>query len=78
MRGAVRSIEQAKLVFPVGETLKVWLAGVREEAAFREALARVAPGLALRALRPSLHDVALRDLALSGSADDGASGLQRH
>ena len=78
LRREVRSIAAVKLVFPVGETLKVWLGAPGEEAAFRASLARLAPGLALRSLRPSLHDIALHDLALGGRDPDGATPERRH
>jgi drug efflux transport system ATP-binding protein len=70
-RREVRALASARLVFPVGETLKVWLGSTAEEAAFRAGLARIAPALTVRPLRPSLHDVALRDLALAEDTGDG-------
>lgn len=77
-RREVRALAPARLVFPVGETLKVWLGDASDEAPFRAAVAHLAPELAVRPLRPSLHDVALRDLALAGGVGDGRTAGQRH
>ncbi|HTR57958.1 MAG TPA: ABC transporter ATP-binding protein [Casimicrobiaceae bacterium] len=77
-RGEVRALAPVELVFPVGETLKVWLADHADEAAFRKAIDDFVPGLASRRLRPSLHDVALRDLALAGDGADGGAAGRRH
>jgi ABC-2 type transport system ATP-binding protein len=77
-RREVRSVARVRLVFPVGETLKVWLETPGDEPAFREALARVAGGLAVRPVRPSLHDVALHDLALQGANNDVEPPERRH
>jgi len=77
-RSAVRALAPVELVFPVGETLKVWLADGTDEAAFRKAIDDLVPGLAPRRLRPSLHDVALRDLALAEGGGDGRAAGQRH
>jgi ABC-2 type transport system ATP-binding protein len=64
-RKDVRAWDSVRLVFPVGETLKVWLGAAGDESTFRAAVARMAPAPAVRPVRPSLHDVALRDLALA-------------
>lgn len=77
-RREVRALAPATLVFPVGETLKVWLANAGDEAGFGAAVTRIAPSLSVHRLRPSLHDVALRDLALTGSMGDGRTAGQRH
>ncbi len=74
-RREVRAFASVRLAFPVGETLKVWLGGAGDEPAFRAAAAALA--LVLRPLRPSLHDVALRDLALSGAVHDARATGQR-
>jgi hypothetical protein len=65
-------------VFPVGETLKVWLGGAADEEPFRAAVASIAPALTVQRLRPSLHDVALRDLAFAEGLNDGRTARQRH
>jgi hypothetical protein len=62
----------------VGETLKVWLGSAADEKPFRAAVASIAPMLAVRPLRPSLHDVALRALALAEGPADGRTARQRH
>ncbi|HTS86680.1 MAG TPA: ABC transporter ATP-binding protein [Usitatibacter sp.] len=77
-RRELRAMDAVKLVFPVGGTLKVWLARPGLEGAFRAAVARIAPALRVRAERPSLHDIALRDLALAGGNDNGSGSLVRH
>ena len=77
-RRDVRALPTVRLVFPVGETLKVWLGSAGDEEAFRIAVAKVAATLSVRPLRPSLHDVALRDLALAEGIDDGRPTRQRH
>ena len=76
-RSDVRALPMVRLVFPVGETLKVWLGNVVDGEAFRTAVAKVAPTLSVRPLRPSLHDVALRDLALAEGIDDRRHARQR-
>jgi ABC-2 type transport system ATP-binding protein len=77
-RGDVRALAPGSLVFPMGQTLKVWLRSATDETTFRAALATITPPLGLRPLRPSLHDVALRDLALAEQAGHGRSAGQRH
>jgi len=77
-RGAVRALPAVRLVFPVGETLKVWLGSAADEAAFRAAVGGIVPALTIRPLRPSLHDVALRDLALAQDTADAGTTGQRH
>jgi hypothetical protein len=70
-RRAVRALPEVQLVFPMGETLKVWLRGDADAGAFRAAIAGLPARFAVRPMRPSLHDVALRDLALSAATADG-------
>ncbi|MGE5667117.1 MAG: hypothetical protein ACM338_02860, partial [Betaproteobacteria bacterium] len=77
-RREVRALPRVELVLPVGATLKVWLGRAGDETPFAAALRAIAPTLGLRPLRPSLHDVALRDLALTGSAEDAGASGQRH
>jgi hypothetical protein len=55
----------------VGETLKVWLASDADAAPFRAAIAGLPASFAVRPLRPSLHDITLRDLALSAGRGNG-------
>jgi ABC-2 type transport system ATP-binding protein len=70
-RHAVRAFPGVQLVFPVGETLKVWLASDANAAPFRAAIAGFPASFAVRQLRPSLHDITLRDLALSAGQGNG-------
>ncbi len=70
-RRAVRALPGVQLVFPMGETLKVWLRGEAGAAPFRAAIAGLHAPFAVRPMRPSLHDVALRDLALSAASAGG-------
>ena len=77
-RSAVRALPAVRHVFPVGETLKVWLGSAADEAPFRAAVGGIAPALTTRPLRPSLHDVALRDLALAEHPADAGTTGQRH
>jgi len=70
-RHAVRELPGVQLVFPVGETLKVWLRGTADATPFRDAVAQLAVPMSAQPLRPSLHDIALRDLALSAERGDG-------
>jgi len=77
-RTNIRALPQVRLVLPMGETLKVWLGGAVDEEAFRAAVASIAPPLTAQRLRPSLHDVALRDLALAEGPGDGRSAKRRH
>jgi len=77
-RRDVRAMDAVKLVFPVGGTLKVWLTRPELESAFRGAVEKLVPALRVSAQRPSLHDIALRDLALAGGNDNGTASLVRH
>jgi ABC-2 type transport system ATP-binding protein len=64
-REALRALEQARFVFPVGPRLNVWLqpgVGVDD---FRHTLRGLFSGLEARPLTPTLHDAAVRDLALA-------------
>jgi drug efflux transport system ATP-binding protein len=70
-RRAVRAFPGVELVFPVGETLRVWLGDSADVEAFRTAIDGLPAAFAVRPLRPSLHDVALRDLALAADRGDG-------
>ena len=77
-RGEARGLPGVELVFPMGETLKVWLADPAGEGALRAAVARLSPALSVVRLRPTLHDVALRDLALSPGSPNAGVGPERH
>jgi ABC-2 type transport system ATP-binding protein len=66
-RRAVAALPGVALVFPVGRRLNVWLEGGRSAERFGEDLRDAAPGLQSETLRPTLHDTALRDLALAAA-----------
>ncbi len=70
-RREARTIAHVQLVFPVGETLKLWLDDASGESELGAAVARLWPGFTVARLRPTLHDVALRDLALAPHPNDG-------
>ncbi len=63
-RGALRRAPEVKLLFPVGPRLNVWVEE-GDEGALAERLAAQFSGLRCEPLQPTLHDAALRDLALA-------------
>lgn len=63
-RRALRELQGVRLVFPVGTRLHVWLEPGVSLATFLAALAAISPELAAEAITPTLHDAALRELAL--------------
>lgn len=72
-RAAVRQLSETLFTFPVGPRLNVWLhPGVGVEA-FRHRLADIDARLEVQPLAPTLHDAAVRDLALA-AAEQGADG----
>jgi ABC-2 type transport system ATP-binding protein len=65
-REALRKLDEARFVFPVGPRLNVWLKpGVAIEV-FRQTLKERFSALAVQPLTPTLHDAAVRDLAEAG------------
>lgn len=56
------------LAFPVGRRVKVWLKPAANDAAWRSALAQIAPRLQPQRATPGLHDIVLRELALTQRA----------
>jgi ABC-2 type transport system ATP-binding protein len=70
-RNKLREVPGVKMVFPVGQLLKIWVGEERDEAALRDSISTLAPHLRVQALRPTLQDVALRDLALSEARGRG-------
>jgi len=71
-REQLRDLEQARFVFPVGPRLNVWLEPGVDVEAFRDTLADKFSGLEAQPLTPTLHDAAVRDLALAeGEAHGG-------
>lgn len=63
-RRALRELKGVSLVFPVGTRLHVWLEPGLPLTAFLAALPTVSPELAAEVITPTLHDTALRELAL--------------
>jgi ABC-2 type transport system ATP-binding protein len=64
-RRAIAALPGVQLVFPVGRRLNVWLEAGFSPEDFRSALNDAAPDLQSEPLHPTLHDAALRDLALA-------------
>ena len=71
---ALATLPGVELVFPVGHQLKVWLAADADPAALQGAVRSRCPDLTLRPVEPTLHDVALRDLALAARHPAPADG----
>lgn len=72
VRGAMRALPGVRLVFAVGPRLHVWLEDGASLPAFREAAASLGE-MTVEAGMPSLHDTALRDLALQEEAHERPS-----
>ena len=64
-REALRKLEETQFVFPVGTRLNIWLSDGVSLAQFRQRLADGFAGLTVEPLLPTLHDAAVRDLALA-------------
>lgn len=70
-RERLRAIPGVRLVFAVGPRLHVWLRDEYPATEFMRAASEISSGLHSQTVTPSLHDTALRDLALqeaSGNA----------
>lgn len=67
-RDALRQLPEVRFVFPVGPRLNVWLHSDVSLRAFQEILASRFPELGALPLLPTLHDAAVRDLALAEAA----------
>jgi len=65
---ALETVTGVEFAFPVGRQLKVWLAAGTDLESVRPSLQALCPGLTLAPVQPTLHDVALRDLALAARA----------
>jgi ABC-2 type transport system ATP-binding protein len=74
LRATVRQMAETLFVFPVGPRLNVWLRAGVEPEAFRRRLAAVAPGLEAQPLEATLHDAAVRDLALAAGEQESHAG----
>lgn len=64
-RYQVRELPGVEFLFPVGPRLNVWLQKQQSPEEFRQALATISDDLSAEILAPTLHDTALRNLALS-------------
>lgn len=67
-RRRLRGLPGVRLVFAVGSRLHVWLEDGAPLPSFAQEVAKLAAGLTVEPALPSLHDTALRDLALQESA----------
>ncbi len=67
-RETLRGLPAVRLVFAVGPRLHVWLRDSAQLPDFTRAVTQLSPGLQVQAYLPSLHDTALRDLALREAA----------
>jgi len=63
-RREIKDLPGVQLAFPIGLRLNVWLASADLLPGFRQAIANISRVLKVESLPPSLHDAALRDLAL--------------
>jgi drug efflux transport system ATP-binding protein len=70
-RERLRAAPGVRLVFAVGPRLHVWLEDGAHIAGFTQAVANLSSELRIQATSPSLHDTALRDLALQEAEGDG-------
>ena len=67
-REDLRGLPGVRLLFAVGPLLHVWLEDDSHLPGFRQHVAQLAAGLKVEEMPPSLHDTALRDLALQETA----------
>ena len=65
-RVTLQALPEVRLVFPVGRQLRLWLTPATTLAELGARLRDIAPELQVQVLQPTLQDVALRDLALTG------------
>jgi ABC-2 type transport system ATP-binding protein len=73
-RESLRAVAGVRLVFAVGPRLHVWLEDAVHVEGFTQAVAALSAALRVRLATPSLHDTALRDLALQeAEADERAA-----
>lgn len=73
LRRRLSGIAGARLVFAVGPRVHVWLGDGENLPAFTRAVSQLSSDLWVEAVLPSLHDTALRDLALE-EANRGGRG----
>jgi ABC-2 type transport system ATP-binding protein len=67
-RRAVAALPGVHVTFPMGRRLLVWLDEGRTLADFERDLSAIVPGLRVETVKPTLHDVALWELAVSDAA----------
>jgi ABC-2 type transport system ATP-binding protein len=65
---ALAALPGVEFAFPVGRQLKVWMAAGTDPGSLQASLDALRPGLTAAPVEPTLHDVALRDLALAERA----------
>ncbi len=69
-RHQVQALAGVEFAFPIGRRLMVWLHDGKGVAGFEGELKRLDPALRVERVSPSLHDIALRELA-AGEATSG-------
>jgi len=67
-RHQLQSLPGVQFVFPIGKRLMVWLHDGDGVSRFRDALLKIDPSLETEVVVPSLHDIALRELAVGEGA----------
>ncbi|MGW8246636.1 MAG: ABC transporter ATP-binding protein [Acidiferrobacterales bacterium] len=67
-RHQLQALPGVQFVFPIGKRLMIWLHDDDGVKRFREALEKIDPSLESEAVVPSLHDIALRELAIGEGA----------
>jgi len=67
-RHQLQSLPGVQFVFPIGKRLMVWLLDGDGVSRFRTALERIDASLQTEIVAPSLHDIALRELAVGEGA----------
>jgi hypothetical protein len=68
-REALRKLDETRFVFPVGPQLNVWLTDGVSLESFTTRIAEDFAQLKVEPLLPTLHDAAVRDLALAEVGD---------
>jgi ABC-2 type transport system ATP-binding protein len=63
-RHQLQALPGVQFVFPIGKRLMIWLRDGEGEKQFRAALDKIDPSLETEKVVPSLHDIALRELAV--------------
>jgi len=63
-RHKLQSLPDVQFVFPIGKRLMVWVHDGTGEKKFQDALSKIDASLETEVVVPSLHDIALRELAV--------------